>query len=90
MRISKKIFLILFLLTLFICSFVIYHPQAKKEEVTLTKIGEYKISGSLFDIQVVDDIAYASEYSRNKFYIIDVSDPKTPSSLCKHDCKFTT
>jgi hypothetical protein len=77
----KKIALFLFILTLFICSFIVYLPQAKKQEVTLTKIGVYEINGSLFDIQVINDIAYACEYSNNKLYIIDVSDPKTPYSL---------
>lgn len=84
LRYLRKSFLFLFILSLFVCSFTVYNPQAKKQEITLTKIGFYEIRGTLFDIHIVNDIAYASEYSQNNFYIINVSNPYMPTTLDKY------
>jgi hypothetical protein len=58
--------------------------SARNKNVTITKIGEYPISSTLFDVQVVDDTAYIADYSNNEFYILDVSDSTNPISLANY------
>jgi len=81
MSINKKISLILLFLLLVNLLLLSNYSQAKEKEVTLTKIGEFRIGGVLFDVEVEDSIAYVSEYSASRLRIIDVSDPTSPFEL---------
>ena len=75
-RISTLFFLLV------ICIFLASSSSiAKKKEVTLTKIGEFRIGGVMFDVELEDDIAYVAEYSRSLLHIIDISDPSAPFEL---------
>jgi hypothetical protein len=80
MRRTEVCVILIFLLSINSC----LNSFAKNKNVRITEIGEFSLSGTLFDIQVVDNIAYIAEYDSDTFYIFDVSDPTNPTSLANY------
>ena len=70
----KSYVLILFIISLL--SFL--QVSADDGTVTLTEIGEVDIPGILFDVDIENNYAYLSEYSANRFHIIDITEPSNP------------
>jgi hypothetical protein len=85
MRFSQKLVSAsLFLLILLNCILLLTNLSYAEDEYTLTKIGEFDVSTSLYELQVEGDIAYVTDYSSNLLYILDVSDPTNPVSLANY------
>lgn len=81
---KKHRFLIIFIFVIASFNFIINSSSANYQDISIEKIGEFATGALYYNVDVVDDVVYFTEFDTKRFCTLDVQDPTNLISLANY------